>query len=247
MRVVAIIQARMGSERLPGKVLLDLAGETMLSRVVRRVKQSRLIDDVVVATSTSPGDDAIETAAQRLGVRVFRGSEDDVLGRYLEAARDSRADVIVRVSADSPFVDPEVCDLVVSTFLGAQPPVDYASNKLDASFPLGLDAEAFSISALERTARDAVEPYERSHVTIHMYANLQRYSLLAVRHDGSRNLHSWRWTVDTPEDLQFARTVYERLGGGNDFSWKEAVSLIDREPALASINSHVIARALTEG
>ena len=247
MRVVAIIQARMGSERLPGKVLLDIAGETMLARVVSRVGRSRLIDEVVVATTTSPADDAVVAECERIGVRSVRGSEDDVLGRYLDAARASQADVIVRVSADSPFVDPEVCDLVVATFLGADPQVDYASNKLEASFPLGLDAEAFSFDALERAARDAVEPYERSHVTVHMYANLERYSLLAVRSESGRNLHSWRWTVDTPEDLLFARTLYERLGGRDDFSWRDVVALIDSEPELASINSHILVKPIREG
>jgi spore coat polysaccharide biosynthesis protein SpsF len=247
MRVVAIIQARMGSERLPGKVLLDIAGDTMLARVVRRVQQSRLIDEVVVATTTRASDDAVVGEGDRLGVRVVRGSEEDVLSRYLDAARESNADVIVRVSADSPFVDPEVCDLVVSAFVRADPPVDYASNKLEASFPLGLDAEAFSFDALERAARDAVESYERAHVTVHMYANLDRFSLLPVSSGLARNLHSWRWTVDTPEDLLFARTVYERLGGRDDFSWKEVVALIDAEPELALINSHISVKPLREG
>ena len=247
MRVVAIIQARMGSQRLPGKVLLDIEGQTMLSRVVRRVQQSRLIDEVVVATSVSPADDAVVAEAERLGVRAVRGSEDDVLARYVDAARATDADVIVRVSADSPFVDPEVCDLVVSTFVSADPSVDYASNKLEASFPLGLDAEAFSRDALERAARDAVVEYERSHVTVHMYANLEKFSLLPVSADGSRNLHSWRWTVDTPEDLEFARTVFGRLGGSNEFSWKEVVALIDAEPELAAMNSHVVAKPIREG
>ena len=247
MRVVAIVQARMGSERLPGKVLLDIAGETMLSRVVRRVQGSRLVDEVVVATSTNPADDSIVNECERLGVWGVRGSEEDVLGRYADAARASDADVILRVSADSPFVDPEVCDLVISTFLEAQPPVDYASNKLQPSFPLGLDAEAFSREALERAATEAVEPYERSHVTIHMYANLEKFSLLPVPSTRRRNLHSWRWTVDTKEDLEFAREVYSRLGGGNDFSWRSVVEMIDRTPELAAINSHVTAKPVTDG
>jgi spore coat polysaccharide biosynthesis protein SpsF len=247
MRVVAIIQARMGSERLPGKVLLDIAGQTMLSRVVRRVRQSRLIDEVVVATSTNPRDDAVVAEGERLAVKVVRGSEEDVLARYLDAARETQADIIVRVSADSPFVDPEVCDLVVSRFLDADPPVDYASNKLEASFPLGLDAEAFSREALERAAGDAVEPYERSHVTVHMYANLDRYVLLPVRSGSGRNLHSWRWTVDTPEDLSFARGIYGRLQGRDDFSWREVVEMIDRDPRLAEINGHIEGRPLREG
>ncbi len=245
MRVVAIIQARMGSQRLPGKVLLDIAGESMLSRVVRRLQQSRLINEVAVATSTAPADDAVAAAGESLGVRVIRGSEEDVLARYVDAAKATEADVIVRASADSPFIDPEVCDLVVAAFLAADPAVDYASNKLQPSFPLGLDVEAFSREALERAERDAVEPYERAHVTVHMYANLERYTLLPV--PSGRNLHAWRWTVDTPEDLEFARTVFARMGRRNDFSWKEVVSLIEKEPGLAAINSHVVPKAIKDG
>ena len=245
MRVVAIIQARMGSQRLPGKVLLDICGESMLARVVRRVQQSRLMDDVVVATSTDAADDAIVAAGESLGVQVVRGSEEDVLSRYVDAAKATNADVVVRASADSPFIDPEVCDLVVAAFLAADPAVDYASNKLQPSFPLGLDVEAFSRDALERTANDAVEPYERAHVTVHMYKNFDRFTLLPVA--SSRNLHAWRWTVDTPEDLEFARAVFDRLGGRNDFSWKEVVSLIENEPGLAAINSHVVPKAIRDG
>lgn len=245
MRVVAIIQARMGSQRLPGKVLLDIAGESMLSRVIRRVQQSRLIDEVVVATSNAAADDAIVAACKLLRARAIRGSEEDVLARYVDAAKATEADVVVRASADSPFIDPEVCDLVVAAFLAADPPVDYASNKLQPSFPLGLDVEAFSREALDRTARDADEPYERAHVTVHMYKNFDRFTLLPV--SSTRKLHAWRWTVDTPEDLEFARTVFERMGGRNDFSWKEVVTLIENEPALASINSHVVPKAVEEG
>lgn len=245
MRVVAIVQARMGSERLPGKVLLDIAGETMLSRVVRRMARSKLIDEIIVATSTSPADDAIVSAGYALGVTVTRGSEEDVLARYRDAASVAGADVIVRVSADSPFVDPEVSDLVVSRFMSTDPPVDYASNKLEPSFPLGLDVEAFSRAALEQAAKDATEPSERSHVTLHIYSNPGRFRLLPVVSD--RNLHPWRWTVDTPEDLAFAREVFGRVGSGNDFSWRDVVALIEAEPSLGEINSHIEPREVADG
>jgi spore coat polysaccharide biosynthesis protein SpsF (cytidylyltransferase family) len=245
MRVVAIVQARMGSERLPGKVLLDIAGETMLSRVVMRLRQSKLIDEVVVATTTNPVDQVIVDEAARLGIRVTRGSEEDVLARYVEAADFTEADVIVRVSADSPFVDPEVTDAVIFAFLSADPPVDYASNKLHPSFPLGLDVEAFSRDALQRAASNAAEPYERAHVTVYMYSKLEDFTLLPV--SGEKNLHSLRWTVDTPADLEFARLVFSRLGRGNDFSWKDVVSLLEKEPSLAEVNSHIIAKPITAG
>jgi spore coat polysaccharide biosynthesis protein SpsF len=243
--VVAIVQARMGAERLPGKVLLDIAGQTMLERVVVRLGMSRLVDRIVVATTDNPADDAVVTACDSLGVQVMRGSENDVLGRFARVARALEPDVIVRVSADSPFVDPGVCDRIIRAFLDADPPVDYASNKLDPSYPLGLDAEAFSREALMQADREASEPFERSHVTVYMYQHPDRFRLLPVRGDG--DLHALRWTVDTAEDLEFAREVFGRFGGRNDFSWTEVVELLEREPALARINAHVEAKPIADG
>jgi spore coat polysaccharide biosynthesis protein SpsF (cytidylyltransferase family) len=235
----------MRSERLPGKVLLDIAGETMLERVVRRVQRASLIDQVIVATSGTAGDDPVAELAAALGAGVFRGSEEDVLGRFAGAARMFDAGVCVRVSADSPFVDPDVADLVIESFAQADPPVDYASNKLEPSYPLGLDVEVFSRDALERAHRDAAEPWERAHVTAHIYGNPERFRLMAVKSD--RDLHTWRWTVDTAEDLEFARSVFARLEGRNDFSWLDVVALIEREPTLASINAHVTVKPLSAG
>jgi len=241
--VVAIIQARMGSERLPGKVLLDIAGQTMLERVVKRVQKARSIDRVVVATTDQAPDDRVAELAIRLGVHVTRGSEEDVLGRFSQAAEETGAATIVRVSADSPFVDPEVTDMVVDAFLAAD--VDYASNKLDPSFPLGLDVEAFSRAALETVAKEATKPYERAHVTLRIYSEPDQFKLLPVTTTPSR--HYWRWTVDTEEDLQFAREAYSRLGKSNDFSWLDVVDLIDRDPALAEINAHLRPKDVTAG
>jgi len=241
--VVAIIQARMGSERLPGKVLLDIAGQTMLGRVVRRVQSSKTIGAVVVATTELPADDAVAEAARELGVRVTRGSEENVLDRFRQAAVESAAATIVRVSADSPFVDPEVTDMVVDAFISND--VDYASNKLEPSFPLGLDVEAFSREALETTWREATAAYERSHVTVRMYSQPSKLRLLPVT--TTPNRHSWRWTVDTPEDLDFAREVFGRFDGRNDFSWMDVVGLLDGNPEIAAINSHLKPKALEEG
>jgi spore coat polysaccharide biosynthesis protein SpsF (cytidylyltransferase family) len=242
---LGLIQARMTSERLPGKVLVDIGGQTMLERVVRRVQQSQRITGVIVATTTNPADEAIVAESERLGVRSIRGSEEDVLGRFADAANAVGGDVFVRISADSPFIDADVIDLIINRFISADPPVDYASNKLEPTFPLGLDAEVFSRAALLRTAEEAKEPYERSHVTVYMYQHPELFQLLAVK--SSRDLHSWRWTVDTPEDLEFARAVFERLDGRNDFSWLEVVEVLERDPSLASINAHVSAKPLTEG
>lgn len=235
----------MRSQRLPGKVMLDIAGQPMLERVVRRLGRAGALDTIVVATSTQPADDVIADTAASLGAGVTRGSEEDVLGRFHQAAREFDADVCVRVSADSPLMDADVCDLAVDAFHRADPPVDYASNKLEPSFPLGLDVEVFSREALGRAAREATEPFERSHVTVYMYRHPELFSLLPVL--SGRSLHSWRWTVDTAEDFAFAREVFSRFGGRNDFSWLDVVRLIEVEPALAAINAGVVPRMLEEG
>ena len=233
----------MGSQRLPGKVLLDIAGQTMLERVVRRVQKAKSIDRVVVATTDQPGDDTVAELARRLGVHVTRGSEDDVLDRFQLAAKETGAATIVRVSADSPFVDPEVTDMIVDAYLAAD--VDYASNKLDPSFPLGLDVEAFSRAALDTVSKEASKPYERAHVTLRIYSEPGRFNLLPVTTTPDR--HDWRWTVDTEEDLRFAREVYARLNGSNDFSWRDVVDLIERDPALSEINAHLRPKDVTAG
>ncbi|MEO8576630.1 MAG: glycosyltransferase family protein [Gemmatimonadales bacterium] len=244
-RVVAIIQARMGSERLPGKVLLDIEGQSMLERVVGRVKQSQSITRVVVATTINPNDDAIATAAKKLKVGVVRGNEEDVLDRFHDAADSYEADVIVRVCADSPFIDPAVIDEAIEAYLSGQPAVDYASNKLSPTFPLGLDVEVFSRGALERAWRESTESFQRSHVTVYIYQNPSIFGLLPVT--TARNLHAMRWTVDMPEDIEFARQVFKRLHGRNDFSWLDVVSIVEAEPHVADINSHLRPKNVTEG
>jgi spore coat polysaccharide biosynthesis protein SpsF (cytidylyltransferase family) len=244
--VVAVIQARMSSVRLPGKVLLDIEGQSMLERVVRRMQRAQSIDKIIVATTTESADDAVADVARNLGVHVTRGSEEDVLDRFRQAANETEAETIMRVCADSPFVDPLVCDMVVDAYRSSD--ADYASNKLEPSFPLGLDVEVFSRAALEQTWLDAKEPYERAHVTVHMYAPTRgKSSLLLQAVTTAPDRHDWRWTVDTQEDLDFAREAYRRLGGREDFSWLDVVLLIDNDPSLAEINGHLKPKHVTEG
>jgi len=233
----------MGSERLPGKVLLDIRGQTMLERVVRRVQRAQRIEKVVVATTTSPADDPVAAVAASLGASVTRGSEEDVLDRFHQAAEEAGAATIVRVSADSPLVDPEVIDMVVDAYMSSD--ADYASNKLEPSFPLGLDVEAFSREALEKVWKSARESYERSHVTLGIYAEPSEFKLVPVTTTPDR--HDWRWTVDTEEDLRFVREIFFRLAGSNDFSWRDVVELIEKEPTLAEINAHLKPKDVTAG
>lgn len=235
MRVVAIIQARMGSTRLPGKVLEDVGGRSMLSRVVRRTRRASTLDEVVVATSTASQDDPILLECRRLGIGCFRGSEADVLDRYFGAAEAYRAQSVVRVTSDCPLIDWSVIDRVVSAFREGRP--DYASNTLERTYPRGLDTEVMTREALARAWCEASEPYERVHVTPYLYRHPELFRLLPVI--GERDASAARWTVDTPEDLLFVRTVYQRFGDTDRFSWQDAWTLVDREPELAKINGHI--------
>ncbi len=237
-----MVQARMGSSRLPGKVLKDLAGESVLARVVQRLRRSSLISEVVVATSVSPGDEAVMREAERLKVRCFRGSEADVLDRFYHAARAFHADAVVRITSDCPLIDPAVTDQTVRAFLNEQP--DYASNGLERTYPRGLDTEAMTADALAHAWRKASEPYQREHVTPFLYEHPELFRVLSVTNDVDYSAH--RWTLDTAEDLEFIRAVYNRFGERGDFSWRDVLRLVEAEPALSELNSHVQQKALKE-
>jgi glutamate-1-semialdehyde 2,1-aminomutase/spore coat polysaccharide biosynthesis protein SpsF len=227
----------MNSSRLPGKVLLDVAGKPMLQRVVERVRAARTIDDVVVATTTAPADDAVETFCRRHDIAVFRGHEHDVLDRYHAAARAHAADLIVRVTGDCPLIDPGVIDRVVRAFI---PGVDdYAANVLRYTYPDGLDTEVFSIAALERTWREAVKPSEREHVTPYLrVTGLFRTRNVENRVDLSHR--NYRWTVDDPADLVFVREVYRRLADRPDFDFEEVLMLLEKSPEVRGLEGQAI-------
>ena len=241
MRITAIIQARMGSTRLPAKVLKDIAGQSMLARVCRRACRAATIDEVVVATTTEPADEVVADECDRLGVACFRGSEDDVLDRYHHAAKRHGADAVVRITADCPLIDPNVVDRVVRRFLAARP--DYASNTLTRTWPRGLDTEVFSTDALAHAHREATEPYERVHVTPYLYQHRERFRLLPVT--CGEDLGALRWTVDSAEDLQFVRAIYDRLGD-NAFSWREVLHVLAADPGIARLNERVRQKDLVE-
>lgn len=243
MKIVAIIQARMGSVRLPGKVMLDLEGDSVLARVVARVKRARTIGEVMVATSDGAGDDVIVAECKRLAANVFRGDEHDVLDRYYQAAKFARAEIVVRITADCPLLDPETTDSTVSKFLEQRP--DYASNALVRTYPRGLDTEVFTFAALEQVWREATERYQRAHVTPYIFQNPERFRVLAIQ--GQRDYSGFRWTLDTREDLEFLRAVYARFPGRDDFGWSEVLSVLEREPYLSELNRNVAQKDLHEG
>ena len=241
--MVAIVQARMGSTRLPGKVLKDLEGETMLARVVQRLSRSRLINEVLIATTDRAADDAIVEECRRCSVQVFRGDEQDVLDRYFRAAQLSRAEAVVRITSDCPLIDPGVTDKTIAAFLKEMP--DYASNCIVRTYPRGLDTEVMTAQALERCWRSANQPYERTHVTPYIYQHPSDFKILSVTGEADFSRH--RWTVDTPEDLEFVRAIYARLKGRDDFLWPDVLTLLDREPTLLELNRSIAQKALHEG
>jgi spore coat polysaccharide biosynthesis protein SpsF len=243
MRVVAIIQARMGSTRLRGKVLEDIGGSTMLARVMRRTRRAVSLDEVVVATTVERADEALVAECVRLAVPVFRGDEQDVLDRYYQAARAHRAEAIVRITSDCPLIEPEVIDKVVHAFLDARP--DYGSNTLERTYPRGLDTEIMTLTALELAWHRATESYQRVHVTPYLYQNPDQFTLLSVTND--KDYSRYRWTVDTPEDLAFVRQVYCRLGNDDAIRWTDILDLLAREPELAELNRAAQQKALHEG
>lgn len=226
----------MGSTRLPGKTLVDIAGQPFLSHVINRTRASRTVQSVVVATTTDAADDAIVALASRLGAGSYRGSVQDVLDRFYQAARQAGADIVVRITADDPFKDPDVIDLVVGRLL-AEPGLDYASNTIEPTFPEGLDVEAFTFTALERAWREARLPSEREHVTPYLWKNPGRFRVENVRH--TTDLSTLRWTLDYPEDLRFAREIYARLYHGQVFRLAEILALLKAEPQLAAINTGI--------
>jgi spore coat polysaccharide biosynthesis protein SpsF len=243
MKIAAIVQARMGSTRLPGKVLMDLGGETVLARVVRRLRRARLIDEIVVATTNSAADQSIVRECQRLPARVFRGEENDVLDRYYQAAQRIGADGIVRITSDCPLIDPEITDNTIRAFLERRP--DYASNVLQRTYPRGLDTEVMTRDALARAWREARLSYQRAHVTPYIYENPDWFDILTIRGDADYSSH--RWTLDTAEDLAFIRAVYSRMDNDDSVSWRDVLGLLDQEPDLVALNRDVMQKALHEG
>jgi len=240
LKTVAIIQARMGSTRLPGKVIMDLGGDTVLARVVRRLCRAKFVDEIVIATTSSDADDAIVRECERLGVPWFRGSEDDVLDRYYQAAQTYAAGAVVRITSDCPLIDPELVDGTIRVF--QEQHCDYASNLFPRTYPRGLDTEVFTVAALERDWREARAPYQREHVTPFLYEHPELFRLVSLR--GQIDYSQYRWTLDTAEDLQLLRAIYARFSNQDNFGWREAVALMEREPELAELNSRVLQKSL---
>lgn len=233
-RRLAVVQARMASSRLPGKVLMPVLGVPMLLRQIERLKRSREIDRLVVATSTDRSDEPISSACREAGVACARGSLTDVLGRFVQAARTYQPSIVVRLTGDCPLTDPKVVDEVIRFFDGGE--YDYVSNIVPPTFPDGLDVEVMRFECLEEAGREAILPSHREHVTVFLRADPKRYRLGNVAL--SRDLSHLRWTVDEPDDLAFVCRVYERLYPVKpDFTMHDVLRLIEEDPAMDAVNA----------
>ena len=260
-RVIAIIQGRMASSRLPGKILADIAGQPMLSRVYIRTSRAATITETVFATTTDSSDDPVAEYCDFGGIPFTRGSQFDVLDRYYQAAREFRAEIVVRITADCPVIDPELIDDSVNTLLDDQ--YDFVANRLPPPFartyPIGLDIEICTFNALERAWKESTETFHREHVMPYLYEGVELipenrslstgtsprgYKIAQLHH--TSDFGDYRWTVDTPEDLEFMRRVYARFGNRDDFSWKEVLDLVHDEPDLMKINAGVKHKTLKD-
>ncbi|MFO0678075.1 MAG: glycosyltransferase family protein [Polyangiaceae bacterium] len=240
MKVVVVVQARLASSRLPAKILLDLGGTTALERCLRRARKFAHVDEVVVATSDLPGDDVVAAVARRLGSRVVRGSETDVLSRFAKAAEECDADAVVRCTSDCPLLDPTLSSKVVEAFVKTPGAVDYAANVLERRLPRGLDTEILSREALLRAHRDATDPGEREHVTQHVVRRPESFRCVSVTEDSLADHSSMRWTLDTLDDYRLLATLFDRLGpAADDASMSDVLALFRSDSSLAVLNAHV--------
>ncbi len=238
MKIGAIIQARMGSSRLPAKVMKKIDGKSILEHIVNRVKQSKIIDDIIIATTTFDRDDIIADEAVRSGVNFFRGSEEDVLSRYYYSAKNNDIDVVVRITSDCPLIDPKVMDSIIKCYLGGE--YDIVSNAgadlSNRTYPRGLDTEVFSFEILEKAFYNANQKYQREHVTPYIYENSDKIYYYKNDIDYSK----YRLTLDTQEDWELITEIYKKLYcGKHNFYLDEIVEVFNSYPELQYINSHV--------
>lgn len=243
MNTIGIIQARMGSTRLPGKVLRNINGKPLLAYEIERLQQTMTIDQFVVATTTKETDNPIVDFCKEYGLSFYRGAEEDVLARYYEAAREFKANQIVRITSDCPLIDPKVVDTIVRTLENGK--YDYVSNTLTRSYPRGMDAEIFTFEALEKAHLEAKKSFEREHVTPYFYFNPELFNIHEVMYKNDQSSH--RWTVDTIEDLKLVEQILAAFSYEScEFYLEDILELMKSKPDLAMINSKVKQKKLQD-
>ncbi len=235
-RIIAIAQVRTGSSRFPNKVLQKIKGKTLLELYMNRVKPSRLIDKIVIATTERLEDDVIQEIASQLKIDCFRGSENDLLDRYYQCAKKYRADVIVRITPDDPFVDFNVIDRAIQIFLNNN--VDFVTNHFEPTYPEGLDVEVYSMSALEKSWKNAKLLSEREHVFPYIQNNESQFKIINFKQD--KDYSYLRWTIDYECDYEMTKVIYNHLYDEREiFLQEDILRLLDRHPEIARMNSHI--------
>ncbi|NQT66900.1 MAG: glycosyltransferase family protein [Actinobacteria bacterium] len=236
MKILGIIQARMSSTRLPGKVLLDLEGKCVLEHVINRVNSAKMIDDVIVATTIKKEDLQILKICNSIGIKVFCGSEENVLDRYYQAAKLFNPEHIVRITSDCPMIDPKVIDKVINLHLKEK--ADYTTNVITETFPDGEDVEIFTFETLNKAWRNAKLLSEREHVTPYIKKHPKIFKIRNLEND--KNLSNKRWTLDNPEDYEFIKVIYKNLYVKNHlFGVEEILDFLNRNPDVERINEHI--------
>lgn len=235
---IAIVQARMGSSRLPGKVLEVFAGKSALEHCVERTRACAAIDEVIIATTTKPEDDVLVEVCRARGWRWSRGSEHDVLDRYYQAARALAPSHVVRITSDCPLIDPEVIGGLIARYRAGD--LDYASTSLPApTFPIGISAEVMRFEALERAWREDTDPAWREHVTPYIYRHPELFRIAGFGCEADYTHH--RWTLDTPEDATLIRLLLDHLAG-RPSGWRDALAVMDAHPEWQAINAAIVQR-----
>lgn len=228
----------MGSTRLPGKVILPAAGKPLLEHLVARLRRVPRIDEIVMATTLKSQDDPIVRLSKKIGIEFFRGSEDDVLGRVLGAARSSHADVIVEITSDCPLIDPKVVELCVERYCTLE--ADFVANFLEPSYPIGMASQVFATSILDEVARTTHNPVDHEHPSIYIYRHPGKYRLMNVSAPPEHTRPKLRLTLDTIEDYQVIRTIFEALYPQKEnFDLTDTINFLDAHPEIASINADV--------
>ena len=239
MRKLIIVQARMGSSRLSGKVLKEVCGKTLLEHLIIRLRRVKQADKIVIATTIKKEDSQIVDLCNMLNTPFYRGSANDILSRYYEAALNYEADLVVRVTSDCPLIDPQIVDRIITYYIDNNDNIDYVSNCLNRTYPRGMDVEVFPFSILKEAYEEAKKDYEREHVTPFIRSRHSRYRLHNIEH--STNLSHYRLTVDTSEDFELVEKIFEELFFEKpEFEMKDILAVLEVNSEWLSINSHVI-------
>lgn len=244
MKVVCIVQARVGSTRLPGKVLKNICGKTVLEHCINRLKRVKYINEIIVATTTLDKDDAIVKECKILGVKCFRGSEEDVLSRYYYAAKENYADAVVRITSDCPLVDSVVTENIIKYYIENAEDYDYVSNTIDRTYPRGLDTEVFSFNALEKSFKEAKSERDREHVTPYIWDNKDIFNIYQYKNNNDNS--ELRWTLDTEEDFKVISFIFENFKSNSYFGMKEIINLLKKNPEIIEINKCIEQKKLND-